>query len=107
MKHLAVALALLAAVPAQAQRVSKVDGTKLMSLCGAKDVKGCDAYLSGVADAMAEEPQPRRACIPPAATTQQLRDVVLKLLRDDPAKRSYSAAKITVHAFARAFPCGK
>ena len=107
MMRWAFVLALLAPLPAAAQRVAKIDGTKLMSLCGAADVKGCLAYMNGVADAMAEEPKPRRACIPPNVTAQQLRDVVMKLLRDEPEKRGYPAAKITVHAFAKAFPCGK
>jgi hypothetical protein len=97
--------ALLAAVPAAAQRVTKIDGNKLMSLCSGKNGVGCEAYLDGVADAMAEEPMPRRACIPRNVTTAQLHDVVLKLLHDEPEKRELPAARIVVHAYATAFPC--
>jgi hypothetical protein len=101
-----LALALLAAVvPAQAQRVSKVDGNKLLSICSSTDIKACDAYLAGVGDAMAEEPAPRRACIPARVTGTQLRDVVIKFLREEPAKRELSGGSLTVHAFAKAFPC--
>jgi hypothetical protein len=99
------AVSVLAAVPAAAQRVTKVDGNKLMSLCSGKSEVGCEAYLDGVADAMAEEPSPRRACIPRNVTTAQLHDVVLKLLHDAPEKRELPAARIVVHAYAKAFPC--
>jgi hypothetical protein len=105
MRHVILAAALLAALPAHAQRVSKVNGSKLMAFCSGEDIKGCDAYLAGVADAMAEEPAPRRACIPNAVTGVQLRDVVLKLLRDAPEKRELPAARIVVHAYGKAFPC--
>ena len=105
MNKIFFALLLLAALPAQAQRVSKVSGNALMTLCSRTDIKGCDAYLDGIADAMAEEPAPRRACIPPSVTTPQLRDVVLKLLHDAPERRELPAARIVVHAFAKAFPC--
>jgi hypothetical protein len=109
MRRAVLALALVAASvavgPARAQRVSKVDGNKLLALCSGTDIKGCDAYLAGVGDAMAEEPAPRRACIPPRVTGTQLRDVVIKFLREEPAKRELSGGSLTVHAFAKAFPC--
>jgi len=98
-------LGLVAAVPAQAQRVSTINGNRLIMLCHTADLTGCDAYLAGFADAMAEEPAPQRACIPRAVTTQQLRAVVLKLLHDMPEKRDLPAAEIVVHAYGRAFAC--
>jgi len=105
MKKVLFALLLLGALPAQAQRVSKVSGNQLMELCGHTDIKGCDAYLDGIADAIAEEPAPRRACIPRNVTTPQLRDVVLKLLHNAPERRELPAARIVVHAYGKAFPC--
>ncbi len=81
MRRALLALALLAALPAQAQRVSKVNGTKLMAICGGQ------------------------ACIPAVVTGAQLRDVVLKLLRGAPEKRELPAARIVLHAYKTAFPC--
>jgi len=100
-----VLLALAAAIPAHAQRVSTVTGNRLMMLCHTADLTGCDAYLAGFADAMAEEPPPHRACIPSVVTTPQLRAVVLKLLHDEPDKRALPAAEIVVHAYGKAFAC--
>jgi hypothetical protein len=99
------AMFLLSAAPAAGQRVTKLDGNKLLALCSGKNSVGCEAYLDGVADAMAEEPTPRRACIPAAVTTAQLHDVVLKLLHNEPQKRELPAGRIVVHAYAKAFPC--
>jgi hypothetical protein len=106
MRGIVVAAALvLAAAPAFAQRVTKIDGNKLLTLCSTSDVKNCYAYLDGIGDALAEEPQPRRACIPPSVTTQQLRDVLLKSLRNTPETRNLPAARLAVNAFGKAFPC--
>lgn len=107
MKYLlcTASLACLLAAPAHAQRVSKVTGNSLLGLCSATDVKGCDAYVSGVADALAEAGETRAACIPASVTTQQLRDVVIKALRDQPQNREMPGGRLTVHAFEKAWPC--
>jgi hypothetical protein len=102
---LALLVAAVGVLPAQAQRVSKVDGNHLLTLCTTSEVKNCEAYVNGIADAMAEEPAPKRACVPPRVTSQQLRDVLVKFIRDNPAKRELSGAALSVHAFAKAFPC--
>jgi hypothetical protein len=100
-----ILLAVSAVLPAEAQRVSTITGNRLMMLCHTADSTGCDAYLAGVADAIAEEPPPHLACIPSVVTTQQLRAVVLKLLHDEPDKRALPAAEIVVHAYGKAFAC--
>jgi hypothetical protein len=48
-----ILLALAAALPAHAQRVSQINGNRLMALCRTAELAGCDAYLAGVADAIA------------------------------------------------------
>jgi hypothetical protein len=106
----AVVLLILVAVaaPAAAQRVSKVDGNKLMSLCRSSDIKGCDGYVAGVADALAEVREDAHvACIPARVTNEQLRDVVLKYLHDEPQYRQLPGGHLAVHAFAKAWPCKK
>jgi hypothetical protein len=108
MMRAVILLALVAATPAAAQRVSKVDGNKLMGLCRSTDVKGCDAYVAGVADALAEvRDDAHVACIPPRVTTDQMRDVVLKYLHDEPQDRQLPGGRLTVHALAKAWPCKK
>ena len=95
----------------QAQRVSKVDGSRLMSLCSAHEAGECDAYLAGVADAIAKQGETLPtgtkplACIPAAVKTAQMREVVVKYLRGHPQSREEKGADLTVKAFAAAFPC--
>jgi hypothetical protein len=58
MKRLALAFVLAAICgTAHAQRESNVNGTKLLGFCTAKVPVNCDAYISGVADAIAAEGQ--------------------------------------------------
>lgn len=44
-------------------------------------------------------------CVPPDATNQQLRDVVVKYLVDNPANRHKSARYLVWEAYQNAFPC--
>jgi hypothetical protein len=106
---LAVAL-VSAAGAAQAQRVSKVNGTRLLKLCSATGpvAEQCDIYLSGVADAMGMQPGPSRlACIPNSVTGVQLREVAQKYMHDHPEKLELAAGDLATHAFAAAYACKK
>ena len=107
MSRLFLCLALIGwAGAAAAQRVSNVDGNKLLGFCTAKATVGCDAYLSGVADAIAAEgPGKAPACIPNAVTGTQLRDVMVKYLRAHPETRELKAGKLTIMGLGQAFPC--
>lgn len=118
MKNLALAAALLAAAaPAAAQRISKVDGNRLLILCGKGNPmpfspgappsagrQECEAYISGVADMLAND-TPRRACIPTNVEMGQLRQVVLKALANHPEATQQPAARLVPRALAEAFPC--
>ena len=98
--------ALLAASPAMAQRVSTIDGNKLLGFCTSKTPDGCDAYISGVADTIAAEGKAKApACIPPAVTGTQLRDVVIKFIKSHPETRQLKAGVLTIRALSAAFPC--
>jgi hypothetical protein len=91
---------------AQAQRVSKVDGNKLLGYCTSKTTTGCDAYLDGLADGLeASHHQTKQACIAKDVTTPQLRDVVVRYIHANPQSREKSAARLTSDAFLAAFPC--
>jgi hypothetical protein len=112
MMRLLIAAALLCAGfgGALAQRVSKVDGQRLLKICSAENpvLEQCDIYLSGVADGMGLQPaDSRQACIPIKVTGKQLREVVLKVLHGHPEKLQLPAADIATHAFMESFPCKK
>ena len=97
---------MLGSTGALAQRVSKVDGNRLLGYCTSKSTVGCDAYLDGLADGLeASHHISKSACIAKDVTTPQLRDVVIKYIRANPQLREKSAARLTSDAFLAAFPC--
>jgi hypothetical protein len=100
---------MLACGSAAAQRMSKVDGNRLMGMCSAPASKiECESYLSGVADAIAAGGKANaEACIPPPVTITQLHDVVMKYLKDHPGERELKAGLLTLRAYAGAFACRK
>ncbi len=104
-----VAASVFVSAGALAQRVSKVDGTKLLAMCtNPKDKVECEAYLSGVGDAIgAGGKATAEACIPVSVTTVQLHDVVVKFLKDHPGDRELKAGTLTLRAYAAAFSCRK
>jgi hypothetical protein len=107
MSRLVLCVAVLGwAGAASAQRISAVDGNKLLGFCSSKATAACDAYLSGVGDAIAAEgPGKAPACIPAAVTGTQLRDVTVKYLRAHPESRELKAGALTIKVFSAAFPC--
>lgn len=91
-----------------AQRQSKVDGNKLLSLCTGPKNEQCDIYLSGVADAEGAAGKEKAvACIPEAVTGTQLREVVVKYLKAHPEDRQMKAGHLALKAYAEAFACSK
>ncbi len=103
-----LAVSLLVAGGAQAQRVSNVKGTTLMKACTAAAVTACDAYVDGFADAISAGGKDHAlACIPVAATGTELRDVLVVYLKAHPEDQHVKAADIAAKAFAKAYPCRK
>jgi len=106
MKPALFGLMLLAAGTAQAQRISKVDGNRLLTICTTTSPAECDAYLAGVADAIEAGGRAKAAaCIPKAVTGVQLRDVVIKYIHSNPQTRELKGGLLTFRAYAAAFPC--
>jgi hypothetical protein len=106
MRCVLIGLMVFGATAAQAQRVSKVDGNRLLGYCTSKSTTGCDAYLDGLADGLeASHHLTRQACIAKDVTTPQLRDVVVRYIHANPQLREKSAARLTSDAFLAAFPC--
>ncbi len=98
----------LAAGAAQAQRVSNVKGTTLLKACTGTGtaVQACDAYVDGFGDAIEAGGKANAlACIPVAATGTELRDVLVKFLKENPQDQHLKAADLAKRAFAKAYPC--
>ena len=110
MKRVAVILVLMAAVgAAHAQRVSKVTARVLMTACsGGKQAELCDAYLDGFTDAIRANGQDHAlACIPQTVSGTELRDVVVRWLRDNPESQHETGEKVAHLALQKAYPCRK
>lgn len=86
------------------------DGNKLFAECR-EATKLCDAYLAGLADMAAKEMGvvlPSAAvCFPEGRSLRQLRDIVLKQLKDYPQGRGEPAVYIALTAIKEAWPCPK
>ena len=103
---LALTLALMAPAPALAQRVSAIAGRTLQADCTGANATACDAYVAGIADAIALQPGGGlAACIRPEVTGSQLRAVVLTYLHDHPRDLAGHAGHLVMHALVAAYPC--
>ena len=105
---------LVAATPARAQRLSKVDGATLLGLCSGKQPAGCDAYVSGIADAIQlmqrSSPEPHDAmklvaCIPPAVTGPALRATVIGYGQGHAGDQKLPAGIMVMSALKANYPC--
>ncbi|MCQ8276883.1 hypothetical protein NFI95_00265 [Acetobacteraceae bacterium KSS8] len=98
---------------AQGGRLSHLQAGALQRFCQSpQTVKVCDAYVSGVSDAItlvetAAGPNVARdVCIPGPTTAQQMRGVLLGYLSKHPDRLSSDVGPVTYDAFKAAFPCG-
>ena len=109
MKSVAVVACLALTVAAQAQRVSKVNATVLMKACSnPKQADLCDAYLDGFTDAIRASGQDHAlACVPQSVAGTELRDVVVRWLRDNPESQHETGEKVARLALQKAYPCRK
>lgn len=106
---LAAALA-LAAGPALAAQPGDYfyDGNKLHEACQI-DHGFCVGYVAGIVDSYgyiaSYSSGPLQFCLPHNATAQQVSDVAVKYLDDNPAQRHMTAALLVLAAVKQAFPC--
>lgn len=98
----------VAAQPSSAE--GAFTGNELWSSCRQSDsdhTAVCFGYISGVLEsliameALADLP----ACVPPTATYEQTRDVVVEWLRANPAKRHDPAVLLTMQAIWTSYGC--
>ena len=99
-------------------RAAFMDGNALLQSCevGREDPNfyqesaKCLFYVVGVTDAsnffQTAEGIDNFLCIPSSATAGQLRDTVVKFLKDNPAERHKEASVIVYLSLAGAYPCG-
>jgi hypothetical protein len=68
----------------------------------------CFGFVIGIADVMEDNPlDGRSACIPKEATIQQVTDVVVAFLENNPDIRDFTGESLTVQALSEKFPCGR
>ena len=109
---LAVLALLLTGTSTRGQRVSKTTGNELLEACeGSEPFQQafCLGYVTGASDVDGAEgaafPERRRSCVPDSVSNGQLKDVVVKYLKDNPEERHILAAILVVKSVAKAFPC--
>lgn len=91
-----------------------VTGDELYGWCTADtasaEASRCSGYVEGIADQLSFEGYVKERpvfCTPKDVTTDRIRDVATKFLRDTPGMRSGPAAGSVMLALVRAFPCPK
>jgi ApbE superfamily uncharacterized protein (UPF0280 family) len=110
-----LALAVSGGVATAQERVTRIDGSRLLATCTSSTVamaRGCEAYLSGIADASTlfsrevNGARPAGAiCIPNELTGPQLRQRVVEWLNANPRDRRRPAGEIVLHILREAYPC--
>lgn len=111
---LILAAALLTASPTPAKAGGHYyNGNELYSICSGDTYvqKGaCTGYIMGVSDGMqiiADISDARGTCVPDSVRSGQLRDVIMKHLRDNPEYRHKTASLLVLAAIMTSFPCAE
>ena len=103
-----LALALVIA-PAAARAEYFETGRDLYQKCRAAGTASqvfCFGFIIGIADVMEDNSlDGRSACIPKDATIQQVAEVVIRFLDDNPDIREFTGESLTVQALSDKYPC--
>jgi hypothetical protein len=110
LRHVAVLTAALSATTASGARAEYFEtGRDLYQKCrtpGTASQVFCFGFVIGIADVMEDNPlDGRSACIPPDATIQQVTDVVIRFLENNPDIRDFTGESLTVQALSEKYPC--
>jgi hypothetical protein len=111
-----LALCLILAAPSAAQESASEafeTGRTLLQKCGgdAASQSRCLSYIEGVADAMRLEQAYRRTffgarvCINQNILSREIKDIVVRWLKDHPDRQRYPASQLIAQAVFKAFPC--
>jgi hypothetical protein len=86
-------------------------GDQLYQKCQSDPLGACTGYIAGVSDTVdlfQETDITKHAiCMSGGVSAEQMRDVVIKYLRDHPETRDKAAQFLEVRALMEAFPCPK
>ena len=92
---------------ADALSINYYDGNKLLEVCRSDDYQ-CATYVVGVTDgqlaAIVATSRTRAYCIPKGATSEQVKDVVVKYLIDHPQERHLLGGILVAEALSQAWP---
>ena len=87
-------------------------GNDLLAICSEVSSQlgtACMFYIRGITEgffgALAATRQSQAFCLPETVTQYQMRDVVMKWLRENPEKRHIDAGFLIIRAMKDAFPC--
>lgn len=92
------------------------NGNELLAMCTSNETvvekMNCIGYLQGLVDTMLaiqlKTPSPRtNICIPEGVSGGQIKDIVVKNLRNLPEVRHLDAASIVMPILIGTFPCGR
>ena len=99
-------LACALASPAFGQgRVVYITGNELLEMCREQQLL-CEGYILGVADALEATAWPSpRSCRPKSVLAEQVLDVALGVLVDNPAERHRPAFDLIADEVVRLWPC--
>src|SRR5258708_5051567 len=105
-----IALTLAAAPPAARAEYFET-GRDLYTKCKATGSAAqgfCFGFIIGIADVMEDNPlDGRSACIPKEATVQQVTEVVIRFLENNPDIRDFTGESLTVQALSEKYPCAR
>ena len=105
-----IAIALPTSTFAQDGTSRFLNGNELYESCSVTtgmEASSCVGYIMGVADAqmLLSAGGKNYLCPPSGVTSVQLRDVVMKRLRDKPETRHWPASALVWNALIDAYPC--
>jgi hypothetical protein len=106
---LAIAAGIVALTPARGSSAENDLYARCTSADGSTGDEVCNAYINGVVngiftDQIANE-QHTPVCIPDGTTTPQVRDIVVRFLRDHPEGRSIKPGSVIGELLIEQFPC--
>lgn len=96
-------------MPGRAMAANFYSGNQLLDYCTHKDTRPehfCLGFIAGISDAIiAYTSSEVPTCIPDGATPNQIKDIVVRFLEEEPGTRDRAAVSLILVALAVEFPC--
>ena len=100
---LATMLSLAMTAMASSAEREMFNGNQMWEMCQSRALGFCNGYVRGTLDALIT--QGLVTCTPDELGAEQLRDLVVRWLRDNPQKRHLSGTWIVANTLRENFPC--